>query len=57
MTEPKISWTTEELQKDFTVVAFLAPWVEVRRKADGIVGTMDFSGKPRMYCNFVPLNT
>jgi len=50
------TWTTTELQEDFNVIAFLAPWVEVRRKTDGVVGTLEFSDNPRIYYNFIPLN-
>jgi hypothetical protein len=47
-------WTTEELKRDFDVLAFLAPFVVVRRKADGVNGTMEFTHHPRVYFNFLP---
>jgi len=56
MTEEQ-TWTTTELQEDFNVIAFMAPWVEVRRKTDGVVGYLKFSDNPRKYYNFVPLNS
>jgi hypothetical protein len=46
-------WTTDELARDFTVVAFAAPFVVVRRKADGVEGTCEFTHSPRVYFNFM----
>lgn len=46
-------WTTEELQREFTVEGFLAPFVVVTRKADGVKGSMEFTHSPRFYFNFV----
>jgi hypothetical protein len=52
--EPKREiWTTVELQEEFEVIAFLAPFVEVRRKADGIKGVLEFTHEPRLYFNFI----
>lgn len=47
-------WTTDELQEEFEVIGFLAPFVVVRRRADGMKGSMEFTHMPRMYFNFVP---
>ena len=49
----KKTWTTQELEKDFEVIAFLAPYVQVKRKADDIMGTLTFSSSPREYSDFV----
>ena len=49
----KTEWNTQELQEDFTVSAFLAPFVSVTRKSDGVKGTLEFTHKPRKYFNFV----
>lgn len=46
------TWTTDELQRDFTVEAFLAPYVVVRRKSDGKKGTLEFKHSPRIYFDF-----
>jgi hypothetical protein len=46
-------WTTEELQRDFTVEGFAAPFVLVTRKADGAHGTLLFKHSPRVYFDFV----
>lgn len=45
-------WNTEELQRDFTVEGFLAPFVVVRRKRDGALGSMTFQHLPRYYWGF-----
>lgn len=46
------AWSTEELKVDFTVIGFLAPYVEVRRKSDGQRGTLMFTHRPRYYFGF-----
>jgi hypothetical protein len=43
------TWTTDELTAAFDVVGFLAPYVVVRRKADGVVGSLLFKHSPRVY--------
>lgn len=45
-------WDTEQLKSEFTVTSFLAPFVFVTRKADGVKGTMEFTHSPRWYFNF-----
>jgi len=47
------TWTTEELKRDFTVIAFRAPYVYVKRKEDGASGTMCFLDDPRVYFDLV----
>lgn len=49
-------WNTTELQQDFEVRGFLAPYVRVHRKSDGAEGTLAFSHYPRWYYNFTPNN-
>lgn len=46
-------WNTTELQKDFKVLSFLAPFVMVIRKSDNQKGTLEFNHDPRFYFNFV----
>ena len=46
-------WDTEELRQSFEVIGFLAPLVVVRRKADGVKGSLEFQHTPRFYFNFV----
>lgn len=48
------SWTTDELTSDFQVHGFLAPFVVVTRRADGMKGTLMFQHSPRRYFNFQP---
>ena len=43
------TWTTEELRQEFEVLSFLAPFVTVRRRRDGTVGTLMFTHNPRTY--------
>ena len=45
-------WDTSELQKDFSVLAFAAPFVVVERKSDGVKGTLMFQHSPRFYFAF-----
>ena len=47
-------WDTNELTAEFTVTGFMAPLVVVRRKADGMVGSLEFQHDPRLYFNFQP---
>lgn len=46
-------WTTQELSEEFQVLGFLAPIVVVRRKTDGVKGSLEFQHQPRLYFNFV----
>jgi hypothetical protein len=48
------TWTTEELTRDFEVIGFAAPFVVVRRRSDGVKGTLEFTHSPRVYFNFEP---
>lgn len=48
-------WDTAKLQEDFEVQGFLAPFVVVRRKADGQRGTLLFVHMPRVYFDFTPV--
>jgi len=47
-------WTTEEMSREFTVHSFMAPFVFVTRKADGVGGTLEFTHSPRFYFDFKP---
>lgn len=42
-------WDTGELRRDFEVIGFLAPFVVVRRKAGGELGSLEFTDSPRVY--------
>ena len=47
-------WDTSELQEDYSVTGFMAPYVVVNRKSDGAKGTLAFSHSPRFYHSFTP---
>jgi hypothetical protein len=46
-------WTTDQLREEFEVIGFMAPFVVVRRKSDGVKGSLEFTHNPRFYFNFV----
>jgi hypothetical protein len=43
------TWTTAELQADFEVTGFAAPFVVVVRRSDGAKGSLEFTHSPRRY--------
>jgi hypothetical protein len=45
-------WDTQELSLEFEVIGFMAPYVVVRRKIDGVKGSLEFQHNPRIYFNF-----
>jgi len=45
-------WSEEELAQEFVVTAIIAPHVVARRKADNVVGTLEFTGQ--FYFNWKP---
>jgi hypothetical protein len=47
-------WNTTELPNDFTVKGFMAPFVVVVRKSDGVKGCLIFQHYPRFYFDFIP---
>lgn len=47
-------WDTEELSQAFEVIGFLAPFVVVKRRSDGVIGSLEFQHVPRFYFQFVP---
>ena len=53
---PNNVWDTDELQEQFNILAFSAPYVDVVRKSDGVQGTLQFNHRPRYYFNFKSLN-
>jgi len=46
-------WNTDELRRDFEVTGFCYGMVVVKRKSDGVVGSLDFTHLPRFYYSFV----
>jgi hypothetical protein len=47
-------WTTDEVREQFEVLGFMAPFVAVIRRSDGVKGSLMFNHDPRVYFNFVP---
>ena len=47
-------WDTTELQEQFEVTGFMAPFVGVRRRCDGKRGSVMFQASPRVYFKFQP---
>jgi hypothetical protein len=45
-------WDTTELSRDYEVKGFMAPYVVVKRKSDGAVGSLLFQHSPRYYFSF-----
>jgi hypothetical protein len=47
-------WDTKQLGEDYEVLGFAAPLVVVRRKSDGVRGSLYFQHSPRLYFGFAP---
>ena len=47
-------WTTDEMCAEFEAIGFMAPYVMVKRRADGVKGTLMFQHSPRYYFSFSP---
>ena len=47
-------WDTQQLAQDFEVSGFSAPLVVVRRRSDGVKGSLMFQHSPRFYFGFAP---
>lgn len=45
-------WDTTQMQADFRVTGFMAPFVAVERKSDGKQGALMFQASPRFYFDF-----
>lgn len=45
-------WNTQELCRDFEATGFAAPFVIVKRRSDGELGSLIFQHHPRFYCDF-----
>lgn len=43
------TWTTDELREEFEVQGYMAPYVVVKRKSDGAMGSLEFTHSPRLY--------
>ncbi len=47
------TWDAAQVAADFEVLGFMAPYMVVRRWADGRKGSLEFQHLPRFYFNFV----
>lgn len=47
-------WDTGELNEEFQAIGFLAPLIVVRRRSDGMKGSLEFQNNPRFYFNWQP---
>lgn len=47
-------YDTSELQEEFQPLGFLAPFIIVRRRSDGVRGSLMFQNAPRFYYGFKP---
>jgi len=45
-------WTTDEMSNEFETVGFMAPFIVVKRKSDGVKGSLMFQHLPRFYFSF-----
>lgn len=45
--------TTQQVRDRFEVISFLAPFCDVKERATGIHGTLEFQHSPRFYFDFV----
>jgi len=45
-------WNTDEMCNDFEAIGFMAPLVVVRRRSDGVKGSLFFQNSPRYYYGF-----
>ena len=45
-------WNTDQLTEDFEAIGFMAPLIVVRRRADGVKGSLEFQHSPRFYFNW-----
>lgn len=45
-------WDTSEMQADFEALGFMAPFIVVRRRDDGVKGSLTFQHSPRLYYSF-----
>ena len=47
-------WGTDEMRADFDALGFMAPYIVVSRKSDGVKGSLQFQHEPRLYYSFKP---
>lgn len=42
-------WDTDQLGEEFQAIGFMAPLIVVRRRSDGVKGSLEFQHSPRFY--------
>lgn len=47
-------WDTGELTEEFQAIGFMAPIIVVRRRSDGVKGSLEFQHSPRFFFNWQP---
>ena len=47
-------WNPDQFRQDFELLGFGAPLVVVRRRSDGVLGSLKFQHEPRLYFSFQP---
>jgi len=47
------TWDTDQLRAEYEVLGFSAPFVVVRRRSDGVRGSLEFTHSPRVYFNWI----
>jgi hypothetical protein len=45
-------WDTQQLAEHFEILGFLAPFVVVKRRVDGVKGSLEFQHHPRFFFNW-----
>jgi len=46
------TWTSIEMLAEFELIALCAPLASVRRRSDGVRGTLIYDRRPRLYRSF-----
>jgi hypothetical protein len=47
-------WDTDQMREEFVAIGFMAPLIVVRRRSDGVKGSLEFQHSPRFYFNWQP---
>lgn len=42
-------WSTAQMQEEFEAIGFMAPFIVVKRRSDGVKGSLQFTHSPRWY--------
>ena len=50
-------WSQQEIAAEFIITGIVDLTVIVRRKADDVVGSLDYQNDPRLYYNFRPMQS